>query len=95
MDADFHRCTGAPVRTFEALVQAEFSQGNTYLNTAGNGLLPAGAVAAMLTSIESMAAGRPQNMFEDLEAARFVFARLAGVSESRVAAGAWSPCTTG
>lgn len=77
-----------PMETFETLVRAEFAPKNTYLNTASAGLLPARAVAAMHTAVESVAAGQPADMFADVEAARASFARLVGVPGRRVAAGA-------
>ncbi|MEU9189168.1 aminotransferase class V-fold PLP-dependent enzyme [Streptomyces sp. NPDC048484] len=76
------------METFESLVRAEFTPKNTYLNTASTGLLPARAVAAMRAAVESVAAGQPQDMFADVEAARASFARLLGVPDRRVAAGA-------
>ncbi|WP_406328975.1 aminotransferase class V-fold PLP-dependent enzyme [Streptomyces sp. NBC_00203] len=76
------------METFETLVRAEFAPKNTYLNTASTGLLPARAVAAMRTAVESVAAGQPADMFADVEAARASFARLVGVPGRRVAAGA-------
>ncbi|MEU9898356.1 aminotransferase class V-fold PLP-dependent enzyme [Streptomyces phaeochromogenes] len=76
------------METFETLVRAEFAAKNTYLNTASTGLLPARAVDAMRTAVESVAAGQPQDMFADVEAARASFARLVGVPDRRVAAGA-------
>ncbi|MFJ2833359.1 aminotransferase class V-fold PLP-dependent enzyme [Streptomyces sp. NPDC087263] len=83
------------METFETLVQAEFAPKNTYLNTASTGLLPARAVAAMRAGIESVAAGQPQDMFADVEAARAGFARLVGVPDRRVAAGASVAVYTG
>ncbi|MFE9683849.1 aminotransferase class V-fold PLP-dependent enzyme [Streptomyces sp. NPDC006285] len=76
------------METFESLVRAEFAPKNTYLNTASTGLLPARAVAAVRAGVESVAAGRPQDMFADVEAARASFARLLHVPATRVAAGA-------
>ncbi|WP_189187475.1 aminotransferase class V-fold PLP-dependent enzyme [Streptomyces albiflavescens] len=76
------------METFESLVRAEFAPENTYLNTASTGLVPARTVAAMRTAVESVAAGRPADMFADVEAARASFARLVGVPGHRVAAGA-------
>ncbi|WP_405878939.1 aminotransferase class V-fold PLP-dependent enzyme [Streptomyces sp. NBC_01136] len=76
------------METFESLVRAEFAPKNTYLNTASCGLLPARTVEAMRVAVESAAAGQPSDMFADVEAARASFARLAGVPERRVAAGA-------
>ncbi|AVH61536.1 aminotransferase class V-fold PLP-dependent enzyme [Streptomyces dengpaensis] len=73
---------------FESLVRTEFAPKNTYLNTASTGLLPARSVAAMRAAVESVAAGRPADMFADVEAARASFARLVGVPGRRVAAGA-------
>ncbi|MDX3638396.1 aminotransferase class V-fold PLP-dependent enzyme [Streptomyces sp. MB09-02B] len=76
------------METFESLVRAEFVPKNTYLNTASTGLLPARAVDAMKAAVESVAAGRPQDMFADVEAARAAFGRITGVPDRRVAAGA-------
>ncbi|MFI1726996.1 aminotransferase class V-fold PLP-dependent enzyme [Streptomyces sp. NPDC020489] len=74
--------------TFESLVRAEFAPRNTYLNTASSGLLPARAVAALSAAARLRAEGLPLDpLFEDVEAARAAFARLAGVPASRVAAG--------
>ncbi|WP_246458566.1 aminotransferase class V-fold PLP-dependent enzyme [Streptomyces himalayensis] len=71
-----------------SLAATEFAPRTTYLNTASTGLLPARTVAAMRQAVESVAEGRPADMFADVEAARASFARLAGVPVSRVAAGA-------
>ncbi len=76
------------METFESLVRAEFAPKNTYLNTASCGLLPARTVEAMRVAVASVADGRPSDMFDDVEAARAAFARLAGVPAGRVAAGA-------
>ncbi|MFE3268642.1 aminotransferase class V-fold PLP-dependent enzyme [Streptomyces sp. NPDC059215] len=76
------------METFESLVRAEFAPENTYLNTASTGLLPARAVTALSAAVASVAAGRPADMFADVEAARASFARLVGVPAARVAAGA-------
>ncbi|WP_051853243.1 aminotransferase class V-fold PLP-dependent enzyme [Streptomyces aureocirculatus] len=73
---------------FTALVRSEFAPRTTYLNSASTGLLPARAVSAMHRAALSVAAGRPENMFADVEAARASFARLMGVAPERVAAGA-------
>ncbi|MFS8204539.1 aminotransferase class V-fold PLP-dependent enzyme [Streptomyces sp. CWNU-52B] len=83
------------METFESLVRAEFAPENTYLNTASTGLLPARAVTAMRSAVESVAAGQPQDMFADVEAARASFARLLAVPDSRVAAGASVAVYTG
>ncbi|WP_328316819.1 aminotransferase class V-fold PLP-dependent enzyme [Streptomyces sp. NBC_00388] len=72
----------------ETLAGAEFAPEMTYLNTASSGLLPVRTVAAMHTAVTRAAAGRPTDMFADVEAARASFARLAGVPAARVAAGA-------
>jgi selenocysteine lyase/cysteine desulfurase len=74
--------------TFETLVRTEFDPKNTYLNTAGLGLLPARTVDALRTAVEAVAAGQPTDMFADVEAARACFARLLRVPAGRVAAGA-------
>ncbi|MGZ3098436.1 aminotransferase class V-fold PLP-dependent enzyme [Streptomyces sp. H62] len=73
---------------FENVVRAEFDPKTTYLNTAGTGLLPARALAAMGDAAVSAAQGQPLDMFADVEASRSVFARLVGVPARRVAAGA-------
>ncbi|MFF3905512.1 aminotransferase class V-fold PLP-dependent enzyme [Streptomyces sp. NPDC001848] len=95
MDYDFVRPHSGPMETFETLVRAEFAPKNTYLNTASTGLLPARTVQAMRIAVESAAAGQPTDMFADVEAARASFARLAGVPERRVAAGASVAVYTG
>nr|WP_229821317.1 aminotransferase class V-fold PLP-dependent enzyme [Streptomyces ruber] len=81
--------------TFESLVRAEFAPKTTYLNTASTGLLPARTVDALREAVESAAAGRPTDMFADVEAARAAFARLTGVPDRRVAAGASVAVYTG
>ncbi|WP_406107637.1 aminotransferase class V-fold PLP-dependent enzyme [Streptomyces sp. NBC_01003] len=78
-----------------ALVRAEFAPVTSYLNTASSGLLPSRTVAAMTDAVASVAAGRPADMFADVEAARAAFARLAGVPADRVAAGASVAVYTG
>ncbi|GHB45860.1 hypothetical protein GCM10010306_044490 [Streptomyces umbrinus] len=88
MDGEIPGPQSGPMETFETLVRAEFAAKNTYLNTASTGLLPARAVDAMRAGVESVAAGQPQDMFADVEAARASFARLVGVPDRRVAAGA-------
>jgi selenocysteine lyase/cysteine desulfurase len=61
----------------------------TYLNTCSCGVLPGRALAAMTALISELAAGRPGGAgdYRTVAAARGSFARLAGVDESRVAAG--------
>lgn len=88
MDEECPEPQSGPMETFEALVSAEFAPKTVYLNTAGTGLLPARTVAAMRAAVESVAEGAPQDMFADVEAARSSFARLTGVPDRRVAAGA-------
>ncbi|GGZ33967.1 aminotransferase class V-fold PLP-dependent enzyme [Streptomyces poonensis] len=83
------------METFESLVRAEFGPKTTYLNTASTGLLPARTVQAMRVAVESAAVGRPTDMFADVEASRSAFARIVGVSERRVAAGASVAVYTG
>ncbi|MEU8590613.1 aminotransferase class V-fold PLP-dependent enzyme [Streptomyces sp. NPDC048664] len=75
------------METFETLVRAEFAPKNTYLNTASTGLLPARTVRALGRAVETAAAGQLTDLFEDVDAARASFARLAGVPAHRVAAG--------
>ncbi|MFF4115530.1 aminotransferase class V-fold PLP-dependent enzyme [Streptomyces sp. NPDC001714] len=75
--------------TFESLVRAEFAPKTTYLNTASNSLLPARTVAALHRAALLRAEGRPlTSLYEDVEACRAAYARLAGVPATRVAAGA-------
>ncbi|MFJ9866661.1 aminotransferase class V-fold PLP-dependent enzyme [Streptomyces sp. NPDC101165] len=75
--------------TFESLVRAEFTPKTTYLNTASNSLLPARTVAALHEAALLRAEGRPLTpLFEDVEACRAAYARIAGVPATRVAAGA-------
>lgn len=95
MDYDFTGAHSGCMETFESLVRAEFAPKNTYLNTASTGLLPARTVEAMRTAVESAAAGRPTDMFADVEAVRASFARLTGIPAGRVAAGASVAVYTG
>ncbi|MFD8719693.1 selenocysteine lyase/cysteine desulfurase [Streptomyces sp. Ag109_O5-1] len=82
--------------TFESLVRAEFTPKSIFLNTASNGLLPARAVAALHQAALLRAEGRPLTaLYEDVEACRAGYARLAGVPASRVAAGASVAAHTG
>ncbi|MFG2883093.1 aminotransferase class V-fold PLP-dependent enzyme [Streptomyces sp. NPDC048297] len=84
------------METFESLVRAEFSPKNTFLNTASSGLLPARTVAALHEAVAIRAEGRPMDpLFEDVEAARASFARLASVPAGRVAAGPSVAAQTG
>ncbi|MFG2952852.1 aminotransferase class V-fold PLP-dependent enzyme [Streptomyces sp. NPDC048291] len=74
--------------TFESLVRAEFAPQTTYLNTASNSLLPARTVAALHEAALLRAEGRAlTSLYEDVEACRAAYARLAGVPATRVAAG--------
>ncbi|GGS22695.1 hypothetical protein GCM10010269_71840 [Streptomyces humidus] len=82
--------------TFENLVRAEFTPKTTYLNTASNGLLPARAVAALHEAVLLRAEGRSlTSLYEDVEACRAAYARLAGVPVTRVALGASVAAHTG
>ncbi|WP_189314129.1 aminotransferase class V-fold PLP-dependent enzyme [Streptomyces brasiliensis] len=84
------------METFETLVRAEFAPKNTFLNTASSGLLPARTVAALHEAVAVRAEGRPLGpLWEDVEAARASFARLAGVPVARVAAGPSVAAQTG
>ncbi|MEU8850400.1 aminotransferase class V-fold PLP-dependent enzyme [Streptomyces sp. NPDC048564] len=77
------------METFETLVRAEFAPKNVYLNTASNGLLPARTVTAVQQAVRMRAEGTPLGpLYEDVEAVRASFARLAGVPVERVATGA-------
>lgn len=74
---------------FETLVRSEFAPKRTYLNTASNGLVPARVVAALHEAALLRAEGRPTTpLYEDVEACRAAYARLAGVPVARVAVGA-------
>lgn len=102
MDGQFAEPHSGPMETtettetFESLVRAEFAPAGTYLNTASNGLLPARTVAALHEAALLRAAGRPLTpLFEDVEACRAAYARLAGVPADRVAAGASVAAHTG
>lgn len=76
------------METFESLVRAEFAPKNVYLNTASNGLLPARTVAALDRAARMRADGVPLgSLYEDVEAVRASFARLAGVPAERIALG--------
>ena len=89
MDRQVSRPHSGPMETFESLVRAEFAPKSTFLNTASSGLLPARTVTALQEAALIRAEGRPLDpLFEDVEAARAAFARLAGVPVTRVAAGA-------
>ncbi|MEV5343598.1 aminotransferase class V-fold PLP-dependent enzyme [Streptomyces sp. NPDC052676] len=80
----------------DALVRAEFSPASTFLNTASNGLLPARAVTALHEAALLRAEGRPLTpLYEDVEACRAAYARLAGVPVTRVALGASVAAHTG
>ena len=84
------------METFESLVRAEFAPKNTFLNTASNSLLPARTVAAIHDAVAIRAEGRPMDpLFDDVELCRAAFARLAGVSAARVAAGPSAAAHTG
>ncbi|MFD5544500.1 aminotransferase class V-fold PLP-dependent enzyme, partial [Streptomyces sp. NPDC127079] len=82
--------------TFESLVRAEFTPKSIYLNTASNGLLPARTVTALHEAALLRAEGRPlTSLYEDVEACRAAYARLAGVPATRVAVGASVAAHTG
>ncbi|MGW7820671.1 aminotransferase class V-fold PLP-dependent enzyme [Streptomyces puniciscabiei] len=82
--------------TFDSLVRAEFAPKSTYLNTASNSLLPARTVAALHEAALLRAEGRPLTpLYQDVEACRAGYARLAGVPATRVAAGASVAAHTG
>ncbi|MBC9726884.1 aminotransferase class V-fold PLP-dependent enzyme [Streptomyces sp. TRM68367] len=84
------------METFESLVRTEFAPKHTFLNTAGNGLLPARTVAALDEAARMRAEGRPLNaLWDDVEAARAAFARIAGVPVGRVATGSSVATYTG
>jgi selenocysteine lyase/cysteine desulfurase len=96
MDGEVFGPHSGGMETFESLVRAEFAPKNTYLNTASTGLLPARTVAALGRAALLRAEGRPLDpLFDDVEAARAAFARLAGVPAGRVAAGTSVAAHTG
>lgn len=99
MDGDFLGPHSGPMETsetFESLVRAEFAPRSTYLNTASNGLLPARTVTALHEAAMMRAEGRPLGpLYEDVEACRAGYARLAGVPADRVAVGASVAAHTG
>lgn len=96
MDQEVSGAHSGPMETFETLVRAEFAPKNTYLNTASNGLLPARTVTALHEAALLRAEGRPlTELFEDVEACRAAYARLAGVPATRVAVGASVAAHTG
>ncbi|MFJ3660323.1 aminotransferase class V-fold PLP-dependent enzyme [Streptomyces sp. NPDC090119] len=75
--------------TFESLVRAEFAPVGTFLNTASNGLLPTRAVTALHDAALLRVQGKPlTTLYDDAEACRAAFARLARVPVERVALGA-------
>ncbi|MEV5884381.1 aminotransferase class V-fold PLP-dependent enzyme [Streptomyces sp. NPDC052020] len=87
MDGEVPGQQSGPMDSFDSLVRAEFAPQTTYLNTATTALLPARTVVAMRDAVARAAAGKPSDMFADVEASRQSFARLAGVPASRVAVG--------
>ncbi len=99
MDGDFAGPQSGPMETtetFERIVRAEFTPKSTYLNTASNSLLPARTVAALQEAALLRAEGRPLTpLYEDVEACRAAYARLAGVPAGRVALGASVAAHTG
>jgi selenocysteine lyase/cysteine desulfurase len=96
MDFDFSGPHSGAMETFETLVRTEFAPKNTYLNTASNGLLPARTVTALHEAAVLRAEGRPLTvLYEDVEACRAAYARLAGVPATRVAIGASVAAHTG
>lgn len=96
MDEGWSVAHSGLMETFESLVRAEFAPKNTFLNTASNGLLPARTVAALQEAALLRAEGGPLDpLYEDVETARAVFARLAGVPVGRVAAGSSVSAHTG
>ncbi|MGW5969208.1 aminotransferase class V-fold PLP-dependent enzyme [Streptomyces sp. NPDC055186] len=84
------------METFANLVRAEFTPKNTFLDTASSGLLPARTVTALEEAVRLKAEGGPLDpLFDDVEACRAAYARLAGVPVERVAAGATAALCTG
>lgn len=88
MDGEIRTPHSGRMETFENLVRAEFTPKNTYLNTASNALLPARTVTALAEAARMRAEGRSLDpLYDDVEASRAAFARLAGVPADRVAVG--------
>ncbi|WP_415954176.1 aminotransferase class V-fold PLP-dependent enzyme [Streptomyces sp. KLOTTS4A1] len=71
----------------QTLAPSLFAPVTTHLNTASFGLLPQPAVHALQEAVAASAAGRPTDMWADMEASRAAFARIAGVPVERVALG--------
>lgn len=92
MDGEIPGPQSGPMETFETfehLVRAEFTPKNTFLNTAANALLPARTVTALGDAVRLRAEGGPLDpLYDDVEASRAAYARLAGVPVERVAVGA-------
>lgn len=81
---------------FARLVRTEFTPAGTYLNTASNGLLPTRSATALQEAIRRRSEGRAlDTAYDDVEACRRAFARLAGVPAERVATGTSVAAHTG
>ncbi|MDG4864860.1 aminotransferase, partial [Streptomyces sp. T-3] len=72
----------------DSLPEGTFAPQTTHLNTASFGLLPQSGVRALQEAAAASAAGRPTDLWGDVEASRAAFARIAGVPVERVAVGA-------
>lgn len=69
------------------LAPEEFRPTTVYLNTAAAGLIPRSVADAVQQAVRERAEGHGGDVFPAVAAARAAFARLAGLPESRVAAG--------
>ncbi|RPF39897.1 selenocysteine lyase/cysteine desulfurase [Streptomyces sp. Ag109_G2-6] len=78
-----------PLSGLSLACAAEFAHSTTYLNTAGAGVLPRSAVAAVRELAEAAGAGLPAGAgdFDLVERVRASFARLVSVDPRRVAIG--------
>ncbi|WP_019358306.1 aminotransferase class V-fold PLP-dependent enzyme [Streptomyces sp. AA1529] len=81
----------------QRVLAAEFQPEVTYCNTASQGLLPTRTAAALTTATSDMAAGRIDHAayYAAADAARAAFARIAGTTPDRVAAGSAVSTHTG
>ncbi|KUJ68863.1 class V aminotransferase [Streptomyces albus subsp. albus] len=81
----------------ESLAGDEFAPQTTYLNTASTGLIPTRAAAALRTAVTAATAGGAylDDAFAAVEETRARYARLVGLPERRVAAGASVAVYTG
>ncbi|MGP3978759.1 aminotransferase class V-fold PLP-dependent enzyme [Streptomyces sp. 8N114] len=81
----------------QRVLAAEFKPEVTYFNTASHGLLPARAAAEITEAVTGMSVGRIDQAayYAEVDKARAAFARIAGTSTARVAAGSAVATHTG